>query len=102
MILDRHWQKLKAAQPKLVNDLPSDISLTDNDVNTIATALDKSKWLRINIRSLYKLYKWLPRLTAGYYDDYKQPPADGVWGVHHHEFTDEQINSILTVITEED
>ncbi len=99
MILDRHWQKLKAAQPKLVNDLPSDISLSDNDVNTIATALDKSNWLRINIRSLYKLYKWLPRLVAGYYDDYKV--YDEETESRNAEIIEETMK-IMTVYTEED
>lgn len=103
MILDRHWQTLKAAQPKLVNDLPSDISLSDDDVKTIAEALNKSKWLRANIRSLYKLYKWLPRLASGYYDDFTDLKHDQAPpGVIYKTYTDAELDALFIHINEED
>lgn len=70
MITTNNWTKLISVHERLVLDIPESLVITDLDTDIIAGALYRSRWLRINIRSLYKLYKMLPKLASGYYDDY--------------------------------
>ena len=80
-------------------DLPNDINLTDAEVDTIVNALQRSRWLRYNIKSLYRLYKWLPRLASGYYDDYGIPYPEGIT---HSRYTEEELDAMFIIVTEDD
>lgn len=112
-ISNTNWERLRAVNDKLVFDLPIDITLTDAETNIIENALKKSRWLRANIRSLWRLYKWLPQLESGYYDDYKdycQTDEDfsdiipNAYGEHKtsKRITIEKLNSLFTIVTADD
>lgn len=101
MMKQSEWERLHDACPNIGFDLPIDIDLSTHEVDIIIQAYKKSSWLRLNVRSLYKLYKWLPRLAMGYYDDYKQPlRTHEAWKCDR--IKAEQVNALFTCFDDND